>query len=129
MGVSITTSSGVGSGWVGPYVEGWIFVPEGALKKVLQERPSAGQSARDTLPDPYTTGFPGRPPKLKHLIEQEFQRRVEAGEVCSSLPAEARALLDWAKTKHPKAPPPTEKTIKNNIRALYYQHATNTAQN
>ncbi len=38
-------------------------------------------------PDPYTTGLPGRPPKLKYLIEQEFRRRVDAREVCSSLPA------------------------------------------
>ncbi len=80
-------------------------------------------------PDLYATGLPGRPPKLKHLIEQEFRRRVEAGEVCSSLPAEARALRDWAAERHPNAPNPSEKTIVNNIRGPYRQHASRSAQN
>ncbi len=80
-------------------------------------------------PDPYATGLPGRPPKLKHLIEQEFRHRVETGKVCSSLRAEARALRDWAAESHPTAPTPTEKTIVNNIRGPYRQHASRSAQN
>ncbi len=80
--------------------------------------------------DEYRTGLPGRPSKSKHLIEQEFRRRCEAGEACSTLPAEARALRQWAEEKHPRAPTPTEKTITNNIRDSYNQHAArNTAQN
>ena len=80
-------------------------------------------------PDPYATGFPGRPPKLKHFIEQEFWRRVEAGELCSTLAAEARALRNWAAKTHPTAPIPTEKTIQNNFRSPYHQHASRGAQN
>jgi hypothetical protein len=80
-------------------------------------------------PDLYTTGFPGRPPKLKHLIEQEFRRRAEAGEVCSPLAAEVRALRDWAVERHPDAPPPSEKTIANNIRYQYRPYASRGAQN
>ncbi len=73
-------------------------------------------------PDPHSSGFPGRPPKAKHLIEQEFRRRADAGEVCSTLPEEAGALLEWLKGEHPSAPPPTVKTIKNNIRGLYRRY-------
>jgi hypothetical protein len=75
-----------------------------------------------TEPDPRRTGFPGRPPKGKHLIEREFQRRADAGEVCSTLHDEADALLEWLISEHPSAPPPTVKTIKNNIRSLYRRH-------
>ena len=64
-----------------------------------------------TTPDRFRTGFPGRPPHMKHLIEQEFQRRRETGEVCEPLAEEARVLLDWAAKKHPDAPQPTAKTI------------------
>ena len=87
------------------------------------------RSPDKSSPDPHATGLPGRPPKLKHLIEQEFRRRAEAGEVCSSLAAEARALRDWAAESHPKAPTPTEKTIANNIRDPYRQHGSRSAQN
>ncbi len=73
-------------------------------------------------PDPHSSGFPGRPPKGKHLIEQEFRRRADAGEVCSTLPEEARALLEWLKGEHQSAPPPTVKTITNNIRGLYRKY-------
>ena len=72
--------------------------------------------------DPHSSGFPGRPPKAKHLIEQEFQRRRDAGEVCSTLTAEACALLEWLKGEHPSAPPPTIKTIKNNLRDQYREY-------
>lgn len=72
--------------------------------------------------DPDRTGFPGRPPKAKHLIEQEFQRRVDAGEVCSTLTEEVGALLEWLRGEHPSAPRPTPKTIKNNIRDSYRRY-------
>ena len=75
-----------------------------------------------TQPDPHRTGFPGRPSKAKHLIEQELRRRADAGEACSTLPEEAGALLEWLKDEHPSAPPPTVKTIKNNIRGLYRRY-------
>ena len=63
------------------------------------------------------TGFPGRSPKLKHLIEREFRRRIDSSEICDTLADEARKLRNWAIENYPEAPPPTEKTIKNNIRA------------
>ena len=73
-------------------------------------------------PDPHRTGYPGRPAKAKHLIEQEFQRRVDAGEVCPTLPKEACALQEWLKGEHPSASPPTVKTIRNNIRGQYREY-------
>ena len=73
-------------------------------------------------PDPEHTGYPGRPPKAKHLIEQEFQRRAHADEVCSTLTEEVGALLEWLRGEHPSAPPPTLKTIKNNIRDSYRRY-------
>ena len=72
--------------------------------------------------DPDRSGFPGRPGLAKHLIEQEFERRVAAGEVCDALDDEGRALLAWLKDNHPSAPQPTVKTIKNSIRAQYNRH-------
>ena len=110
------------------YVEGWIFIPEGALKKALQEEPSAGQSADQALPDPYHTGLPGRP-TIKHLIEQELLQRIEKNQILPSLSEEACALRDWAAVRHPTVRTPTEKTIKNNIRKLYRPPARNSAQN
>ena len=83
-------------------------------------------------PDPHRTGYPGRPAKAKHLIEQEFQRRVDAGEVCPTLPEEARTLQEWLKGEHPSAPPPTVKTIRNNIRGQFRRYEEKlrpTAQN
>jgi hypothetical protein len=62
------------------------------------------------------TGAPGRPSKSMHLIEREFERRKDAGEVLPQLAAEARHLLTWLPHAHPDAEPPTEKTIKNRLR-------------
>jgi hypothetical protein len=68
------------------------------------------------------TGMPGRPSKGKHLIEDEFKRRCETGEVLASLDAEAQALLVWYKDNDPSAQRPTVKTIKNNIRASHRKY-------
>src|SRR5207237_619400 len=57
------------------------------------------------------SGFPGRPGKGKHLIDDEFDRRIAAGEALPSLVDEAKALLDWLKEHHPKVARPTTKTI------------------
>jgi hypothetical protein len=68
------------------------------------------------------SGTAGRPSKGKHLIEDEFERRAAAGQVKSTLPEEAQALLDWYKGKYPKEERPTLKTISNNIRPLGRGH-------
>lgn len=89
---------------------------------------SAGEVDALVEPDLSHTGLPGRPMKGKHLIEQEFRRRADAGEVCSTLSEEANALLEWLKGKHSSAPPPTVKTIKNNIRDLYRKNEEGSPQ-
>lgn len=62
------------------------------------------------------SGFPGRPGKAKHLIEDEFERRTKSDEALRNLADEAAALLDWLKEAHPIVPRPTKRTIENNIR-------------
>jgi hypothetical protein len=77
------------------------------------------ESGRATA-DAYThSGFSGRPSKGKHLIDDEFSRRVGAGTALSSLADEAKALFDWFRQQHPTLARPTTKTIKENIRARY----------
>jgi hypothetical protein len=62
------------------------------------------------------SGFPGRPVKAKHLIEDEFKRRTKSGEALLNLADEASALLDWLIEVHPTVSRPTKRTIENNIR-------------
>ena len=95
--------------------------PLGVTPKEKPEIEEGNKSA-SAAPDPHFSGFPGRPSKAKHLIEQEFRRRADAGEVCSTLPEEAGALLKWLKDEHPSASPPTIKTIRNNIRNRYRRY-------
>jgi hypothetical protein len=73
------------------------------------------------LPQPLATGTgaPGRPSSM-HLIVREFQRRKEAGETCSKLAAEARALREWFVHEHPDAEAPSVHTIENRLRELYW---------
>jgi hypothetical protein len=70
------------------------------------------------------SGYPGRPSKGKHLIDDEFDRRIAAGEALPSLADEAKALLDWFKRQHPKVARPTTKTIQENIRVRHRQWRT-----
>jgi hypothetical protein len=65
------------------------------------------------------SGMPGRPGKARHLIEDEFMRRGQSGELAGSLALEARALLDWLSLNYPQHSRPTIRTIQNNIRAEY----------
>lgn len=64
-----------------------------------------------------STGMPGRPSKAKHLIDAEFERRVDANECEASLAGEARALRSFLKKQHPYVEQPEQKTVENNIRA------------
>jgi hypothetical protein len=64
------------------------------------------------------TGAPGRPSSM-HLIEQQFEQRVTAGQVMPSLSAQANDLHDWFRTQHPERPSPTPATIANRLRLQY----------
>lgn len=75
-----------------------------------------------------STGFQGRPAKSRHLIEAEFARRVQAGEIEESLIRQSRALLAWFERNHPDKPRPTAKTIENNLREEYRAVARKIAQ-
>ena len=74
--------------------------------------------------DPYRTGGQGRS-SMVHYIKAEFERRHGKGLVESTLAAEARVLLEWAKVKHSKGPIPTLKTIENQIRSRYRKLSKN----
>jgi hypothetical protein len=69
----------------------------------------------------YRTGAPGRPTS-RQLIEGEFDRRVAAGDVLSTLAAEAKHLESWLQLEHPDAPSMTARTIENTIRDKYQRH-------
>ncbi len=112
----------------------WLhIIVGGAEMEAARVATEDGKLSADAQgPDSHSSGFPGRPPKAKHLIEQEFQRRVDDGEVCPTLPEEAGALQEWLKGEHPSAPRPTVKTIKNNIRGQFRRYEEKlrpTAQN
>jgi len=74
------------------------------------------------------SGFPERPSKGKHLIDDELERRIVAEAALPSLVDEAKALLDWLIQQHPKVARPTEKTIQENIRARHRQWKANRSQ-
>ena len=75
-------------------------------------------------PDPFRTGGQGRP-TMKHLIRQEFERRVDNKEVIApKLAQEARELRCWASNKYKDGPIPTQHTIENQIRDLYRKATT-----
>jgi hypothetical protein len=113
-------------------LEGRVLVQEASLESWLtpaepRRAPTTAASAADATleetesPDPYKTGLPGRP-SIAHLIEREFERRVEAGIALRVLAREAGELRAWAIEQHPDAPPPTEKTIANQIRELHRRY-------
>ena len=89
--------------------------------------PTRQQIAPDAAPDAasvstpieqHKTGLPGRP-TIAHLVLEEFRCRVKSGQCKDTLAAEARALHDWAATKHKMAPTPKARSIENQIRAEY----------
>jgi hypothetical protein len=72
--------------------------------------------------DPHRTGYPGRPPKGKDLIEDEARRRAKEGKMLPALTAEVKALRDWYVDKYPNVARPQCGTIENNIRQIH-RHA------
>jgi hypothetical protein len=69
------------------------------------------------------TGAQGRPTS-RHLVEREFQRRVDRNAVLSFLKDEAQALSNWLTVNHPGFPPMTRKTVESCIRAEYNRQKT-----
>jgi hypothetical protein len=65
-----------------------------------------------------TTGAPGRPSNM-HLIEAEFSRRRDTGNIENSLNREAAALAVWFKMVHPDKQSVSAKTIANRLRPQY----------
>ena len=97
-----------------------------AAVAAIQARHRAAEAPPMAAPEPAPgapdrTGFPGRPSKSKHLIDDEFERRVADHEALPVLAQEARALLHWLAAKYPTAARPTLKTIRNNIRDRHRQ--------
>jgi hypothetical protein len=77
----------------------------------------------------YRTGLAGKPTSW-HLIEAECRRRWKEGERHSNRLHEsrtewARVLLEWLGRKHPDAPMPKLKTLKNNLATVLRELAAN----
>jgi hypothetical protein len=108
--------------WLRTFCWDWSQVRGKPLPDVGGLQPPAKVS-----PDQYRTGLPGRP-TIKHLIEHEFRRRADNGELCPTLKAKAQALCDWAARNHPEAPRSRSKTVMNYIREAY-REAMREAQN
>lgn len=66
----------------------------------------------------YDTGAPGRPTSMQ-LVRLEFEARNRRGHTAQSITLEAAALSEWLLKAHPRAPPLTPKTIKNNLAEDY----------
>lgn len=113
------------------HVEGRVFIKDDCFREwltvVAQEKiseeakPVIRLDRMATPPDRLSSGYPGRPSKIAHLIEHKFLSRVQSGEAhqSGSLAVEARWLRDWAIRTHPEAPQPTVGTIENNLRERY----------
>jgi hypothetical protein len=79
-------------------------------------KPAQGSSTIKDEDADVRSGFQGRPGNSKHLIEDEFRRRMTTAQASHSLADEAAALLAWLEKTHPRSARPTLKTIENNIR-------------
>ena len=55
------------------------------------------------------------------LVDGEFERRIVEGRIEKTLAAEARALEQWLREKHPHYPRATKTTIENNIRGAFWR--------
>jgi hypothetical protein len=71
-----------------------------------------------TAPEPFRTGFAGRPTS-RYLVLAEMRERARRRAMHETLAAEARHLASWLPTAHPEAPPATANTIRDGIRAEY----------
>jgi hypothetical protein len=82
--------------------------------------PRVANRAPEPKPTPPlpATGTPGRPSHM-HLVEMEFERRREVGQLEPSLARESAALAAWFKANHPDKQPVTAKTIANRLRPRF----------
>jgi hypothetical protein len=102
---------------------GQLLISSVELRGLLEGRLSKPQTDIAAHDEPLRTGVPGRPTSWR-LIEQEFRRRCDAGEVALSLGSESRILSTWLKEAHPDYPRTTPKTIENNLRSAYNAYKT-----
>jgi hypothetical protein len=72
--------------------------------------------------DPFRSGAPGRPSAIQ-LVGVEHKRRLDCGDVLTSVSKEATYLKAWLEGKYPDAPRTTAKTIENRIREAHRRHA------
>lgn len=111
-----------------PYIdeEHWRGGFDDALVVGVQERWTRLMVPKDAIlkawpfgsNTPTATGAPGRPTSM-HLVRGEFNRRRDAALLEKTLAQEAAALHEWFQKTHPAAPPPSSKTICNNIRSEF----------
>ena len=87
---------------------------------VSPHQPAVAASPPPPEPPPAVTGTPGRPSHID-LVVAEFRRRIEAGDLASSLAEQSRLLEDWFHQTHPGKQAPTAKTIENRLRTDYRQ--------
>lgn len=96
------------------------------LKKLLaiaeeMELPARSEASEGEA-DVYLTGAPGRPSSMQ-LVLAELNRLIEAGQLDRrGVAAQSKALAEWLRKSHPKAPQPTPQTIANSIRDKYRPH-------
>lgn len=64
-------------------------------------------------------GLPGAPEKGRTAIIAEFNRRLDSGETCEGVAAEAKALINWFAKAYPDAKRPKPKSTENLIRAAF----------
>jgi hypothetical protein len=93
-------------------------IPEPAERPLEWVGGAAKPTAEIGACAPYLTGAAGRPTS-RGLTENEFTRRVVAGEWLPTLAGEAAALSRWLAANHPDAPSMKISAISNAVRGAY----------
>jgi len=71
-------------------------------------------------PTPSRSGTPGCPTSA-HLFKAEMERRAEAGELATTLAAEARYLSKWLEVHHPDMPQAKPDAVRASMRAKFWK--------
>jgi len=107
-------------------VKGTAAAPGVALFDIRVGIPVAAKAPEPVPAPPLPeTGAPGRPSHM-HLVIAEFRRRVQGGQLETSLARESASLAAWFKASHPDKQPLTAKAIENKLREDYRQARANT---